>query len=101
MDVTILQAIQISVWCLFTLRETVIISKTTHIKEKGATASGFTPLGTLVPLSCYFEGLYLAIVSISHWPAVEKSSLSKPLSFRQSERIAAEASAVLENSHIT
>ena len=44
MDVTILQAIQISVWCLFTLRETVIISKTTHIKEKGATASGFTPL---------------------------------------------------------
>ena len=45
MDVTILQAIQISVWCLFTLRETVIISKTTHIKEKGATASGFTPLG--------------------------------------------------------
>ncbi len=46
MDVTILQAIQISVWCLFTLRETVIISKTTHIKEKGATASGFTPLGT-------------------------------------------------------
>ena len=46
MDVTILQAIQISVWCLFTLRETVIISKTTHIKEKGATASGFTPLRT-------------------------------------------------------
>ena len=28
--------------------------------------SGFTPLGTLVPLSCYFEGLYLAMVSISH-----------------------------------
>jgi len=46
MDVTILQAIQISVWCLFTLRETEIISKTTHIKEKGATASGFTPLAS-------------------------------------------------------
>ena len=55
MDVTILQAIQISVWCLFTLRETVIISKTTHIKEKGATASGFTPLGSLLGTSLVFR----------------------------------------------
>ena len=50
MDVTILQAIQISVKCLFTLRETVIISKTAHIKEKGATASGFTPLAFILRL---------------------------------------------------
>ena len=56
MDVTILQAIQISVWCLFTLRKTVIISKTTHIKEKGATASGFTPL------SPYTEAPFIAFL---------------------------------------
>ena len=75
MDVTILQAIQISVWCLFTLRETVIISKTTHIKEKGATASGFTPLEPL-----WFSFYSLIALSISseilraYWAGSSSSS---------------------------